>query len=152
MAETFKHQVEAINYIVKDDVNVLREQISRSLSEIDRLLGAGKQDENDYYTVRAADTIYQIPMKEILFFETCGTHRVTVYSENRSVEFRGDLSDIARQLPADYLRVHQSFLVNRAAVGEVDLKGNTLRLIDGSEIPVSRRGKKVLLWRGCLSI
>jgi len=144
MPETFKYRVEAIDYIVKDHVDVLKEQISECLCEINGLLGIEKQDYEDYYTVKAADTIYRIPMKEILFFETSASHRLTLYSKFQSIEFRGDLSKIEQELPDDYLRVHQSFLVNKEAVSRVDKKRNILTLKDGSEIPISRRGKRAL--------
>ncbi|MGL6198534.1 MAG: LytR/AlgR family response regulator transcription factor [Lachnospiraceae bacterium] len=145
MQETFKYHIEAINYIIKDSVDELKQQISESLSEINVLIGKEQQDYENYYTVKVADTVYQIPMKEILFFETAAPHRLTLYSKYRSIEFRGDLSKIEQELKNDYLRVHQSFLVNKEAIKEVDKKLNILKLVDGSEIPISRRGKKVLL-------
>jgi len=145
MAETFKYQVEAINYIIKDNTEILKEQVSASLNEINALIGADKQDPQDYYTVKAADTVYHVPMKEILFFETSAAHRVTLHSKHQNVDFRGDLSKIEQEMSGEYLRVHQSFLVNKEAVNELDKKTHIARLIDGSEIPISRRGRKVLL-------
>lgn len=145
MPETFKYRIEAINYIIKDHIEEMKDQISESLSDINNLIGIEQQDQENYYTVKGVDTVYQIPMKEIFYLEISGSHQVTLHSKYRSVEFRGDLSKIEKELNCDYVRVHQSFLVNREQITLVDKKNNTLRLKDGNEIPISRRGKRELL-------
>lgn len=145
MPETFRYRVEAINYIVKDDIDILKEQISETLCEINNLVTSEQKDYENYYTIKAVDTIYQIPIKEILYFETCAPHRLTLYSISSNIEFRGDLSQIEQELHENFLRVHQSFLVNKDVIKSVDRKNNILKLSDGSELPISRRRKKDLL-------
>lgn len=145
MPETFKYRVEAMNYIVKDSDEELREQIAKTLKDINSLRESVKKDSENYYTIKVANSIYHIPMEEILFFETSAPHRVTLHCESRNIEFRSSLSKIEKELPEGYIRAHQSFIVNREAIFEVNKIQSILILKDGSEIPISRRGKRVLL-------
>lgn len=145
MPETFKYRVEAMNYIVKDSEEELKEQIAKTLKDINSLRESVKKDSENYYTIKVANSIYHIPMEEILFFETSAPHRVTLHCESRNIEFRSSLSKIEKELPEGYIRTHQSFIVNREAIIEVNKIQSILILKDGSEIPISRRGKRVLL-------
>ncbi|MGL6200109.1 MAG: LytR/AlgR family response regulator transcription factor [Lachnospiraceae bacterium] len=144
MADTFKYHVEAVNYIIKDRVDVLREQVGQSLCEINELVKVDNCDLHSYYTVKSGEIVYQIPMEEMLFFEVSGSHRLTLCSECHRIEFGGNLNEIEEELQEQYLRVHQSFLVNREAIVNINKRRNILLLKDGSEIPVSRRGRRVL--------
>lgn len=143
--ETFKYRLEAMSYLYKDVPEKLNEQIGENLAEIHQLITKEVDDLESYYTVKVSDISYQIPVKEILFFETSPTHhRIILHAENRMLEFRGDLKNIEKQLGETFLKIHRSYLVQLHQIEKVNFSDNTLILKNGSVCLMSRKGKKML--------
>lgn len=110
----------------KDDVEVALDLALRRLAlQADRPLR---------FQTRGAQRV--VRPQEILYLES-DLRLVRVHLRGEAVEAYGKLSDLARLLPDRFVRCHQSFLVNLDYVASLDAA--TLRLTDGSELPVSRR-------------
>lgn len=73
MFETFKYRLEAMSYLIKEDLS-FGKQIKQCLDDIHHLISAETNDINSYYTIRVADNTYQLPVKEILYFECHCSH------------------------------------------------------------------------------
>lgn len=144
MFETFKYRVEAMSYLIKADVS-LKEQIRHCLDDIYNLISVEKNEFESYYAIRVADIAYQIPTKEILYFETSdNSHNIIVYTNDRRLEFRGNLNAIEKEIGSSFLRVHRSFLVNHQHIDSVNYVENTVALNNGVICLVSRKGKRLL--------
>lgn len=76
--------------------------------------------------------------QEILYVES-DLRLVRVHLRGEVLEAYGKLSEVAQILPDRFVRCHQSFLVNLDYVA--GLEAAALRLVDGSELPVSRRNR-----------
>ncbi|MFV0393305.1 MAG: LytR/AlgR family response regulator transcription factor [Coprobacillaceae bacterium] len=110
--DTFKYRLEAMSYLIKDDSENLSKYIKDCLDEIHTLILNEKKDIESYYTVRNGDSVYQIPIQDILFFETSNAnHRIILHTKNRILEFRGDLSSIEKEIEGSFYRVHRSYLI-----------------------------------------
>ena len=150
MFETFKHRVEAMSYLIKEDLS-LGKQIRHCLDDIHKLIMAEKTETESYYTVRVADIVHQIPVKEILYFETShDSHRVIVYTSDRQLEFRGALNALEKEMGTAFLRVHRSFLIHSKYITIVNSVENTITLNGGISCIVSRKGKRLLKEQGLL--
>ena len=68
--ETFRYQLEALDYIVKDDREKMFAGIRKCLASVVERMQNEKDDTREYFTVKFMDTVRHIPMDEILFFET----------------------------------------------------------------------------------
>ena len=73
---------------------------------------------------------------EIIYLES-SLHLVRVHTARETVEAYTKLGDLLRQLPARFVRTHQSFAVNLDAVSALDAAAVTLNT--GETVPVSRR-------------
>jgi len=150
MFETFKYRLEAMSYLIKDD-SALGEQICHCLDDIHNLVITESKAVNSYYTVRVADNSYQLPIKDILYFETStNSHHVTVHMANRRLEFRGNLTAVEKEIGLSFLRVHRSFLVNSQHVASVSNTENIVTLDNGATCFLSRKGRRLLKEQGIL--
>lgn len=144
MAETFRYRLEAMGYLTKDSPDKLEDQIKECLIEIDKMVTDEKQDIKGYYSIKSGDINYQISIEDILFIETSGSHRVSLYTTNDMYEFRGDLVKIEKELTEGFVRTHQSYLVNLKYIKEVNYREGIIILKNNSECLLSKKGKKLL--------
>ena len=146
--KTFQYHVDALDYIVKDDIlkmlpairDCLRVIAKRMLEEMDAETSAAP-----YFTVKMADSLRHIPLAEIICFETSPrTHRILLYTESERLDFIGKLSEIEEQAGNNFIRCHRAFLVNREKIRSVDLKNNEITMQNGQICLVSRSMKPKL--------
>jgi len=143
--ETFKFRVEAMSYIIKDKPEKLASQIRDCLKEIEMLADSKGNDMGGYFTVKVGDSNYQIPMLDILCFETSDAiHKIVVRTASQRLEFRGGLSSVYKELGKDFLKIHRSYVVQINKIKQVNYADQTLVLADDSVRLISRKGKKLL--------
>lgn len=148
LLETFKYRLEAMNYLIKEDV-LLENQLGRCLDDIHHLISQENCHQDSYYTVRIADMAYQIPIHEILYFETAyNSHCVVLYTLHRRLEFRGNLNAIEKEMDSSFLRIHRSFLIHMGYITVINNADNTLLLNHCITCPISRKGKRLLKEKG----
>lgn len=156
LKETFRYRLEAMGYLTKDNPDEMEEQIRECLIEIDKMVTSEKYDTKNYYTIKSGDKNYQISIEEIVFLETSGPHRISLYTMKDMYEFRGDLVKIEKELKESFIRIHQSYLVNLNYIKEINYKDNIIVLKNNSECFLSKKGKKllreVLLKEGNISV
>lgn len=141
---TFKYQVEALDFIVKDgDEDEIKERILSTIrTAVARHVktGTGK-----VFQVKQDDKVIQLPLDEIIYIETTGTrYKLNLYTHQRRLSLNGELKKIEADLDERFIRSHQSFLVNRDHITAYQFPKNEFTLSDGSVIPMSRAGKKIL--------
>ncbi|MCF0260265.1 MAG: response regulator transcription factor [Erysipelotrichaceae bacterium] len=91
-----------------------------------------------------------IPAYCIMYLES-DDHYVRICCKRGTVyRMRSKLGDIQKLLPDNFVRCHQSFLVNLDYISTIEK--NTIFLTNGTSIPVSRAYKKGLsqIWVDCL--
>ncbi len=81
-----------------------------------------------------------IPYKNICYFES-NAKKVTLHLRDGSHRycFTAKLEDIQKMLPGQFLRCHQSYLVNLDEVRKLDGKGHTFVLNNNDYVLISRR-------------
>jgi len=118
---TFKHKINALDYIVKDKPEEIKTRIHECIKESHDLCLKEKQEQMKYFKVDANGEVWSIPYNEILFFETHANvrHRVILHTENGKIDFRGFLSEIEKLIP-EFYRAHKSYYLNIDKINYID--------------------------------
>ena len=91
-----------------------------------------------YFAVKNRDMLFRVDFHDILYFES-RQRVVTLHAVKQKIDFYAKLNDVERRLPPGmFVRCHQSYLVNIAAVRTFDRVCRRLGLTNGDEIEVSR--------------
>ena len=144
---TFQYHLEAFDYIVKCG-GVQRESIDRCLEALHlRLKQEAQKDVDEIYSVKVGDTFKNVPVQDILFFETSQKgHHVILHTECSRMDFVGNLNEIEGQMGERFIRTHRSYLVAVEKITEIDLKHNKVKA-GKQECLVSRKMKSALMER-----
>lgn len=91
-----------------------------------------------YFTVKNKDSFLRINLDEISFFES--RQRLAIlHSRKHTVEFYAKLSDIIASLPPnDFIRCHQSYIVNMHKISRLDKANRCFILSSGAVIEISK--------------
>ena len=122
------YAVGAVGYLVKP---VSEEKLS---SLLDRAAAALEQRAPAVYTLRNAQGMFKIPLREILYAAS-DRRQVTLTTSRGDYTFYGKLDDVAAQLGAGFVRIHQRYLVNARAVSAV--VGASVQ-VGEARLPISR--------------
>lgn len=140
--ETFRYQLEAMDYVVKGDNDRLKRRIQSCLSNAESRITADIQDNTPYYSLKILDTVRHIPLHQILYFEAIGRkHLVLLRMLDETLEFYGSLTAIEEELGERFWRCHRGFLLNRQHIHQIHLKDNEIELTNGERCLLSRRAK-----------
>lgn len=141
-AETFRYQLEAMDYVVKGDNELITKRIQTCLANVENRILAEPKESNQYYPLKISDTIRHIPLSQILYFEAIGRkHLVMLRMTDEILEFYGSLTAIEEELGERFWRCHRGFLVNREHIHQILLKENIVELTKGERCLLSRRAK-----------
>ena len=111
---------EQINDVMETAVNIIKKKNQRFKFQI------GK----DYYYVPVADIVYFESMKR----------KIKIVTLRETYEFYGKLKDIKKQLPEDFIIIHQSFVINRQHV--LRYTHEKVELVTGTILGISQIKRK----------
>jgi len=137
---TFEHKVEALDYIVKDQSELIESKIVECLQTgYTRYLDKA-HSRRELYSVKSGEQIWNIPVDEILYFETDLTtrHRIVLQTIDSRISFRGYISSIAKESPSFY-HCHKSIVVNVNNIKNIDTSLLNAKLINGDIVTVARQ-------------
>lgn len=127
-AEPLHYLVKPINY--PQFYNVM----NRAIEKLD-------QNKNGYFVATFNNDIYNIPLREILYFESF-KRIVIITTFDKGYQFYAKLDDIERELEKKgFIRCHQSYLVNSIFIRKIEK--DTVYLVNGKEIRISRTKSKI---------
>ena len=127
-AEPLHYLVKPVNY--SQFYNVM----NRAIKKLD-------QNKNGYFVATFNNDIYNIPLREILYFESF-KRIVIITTFDKGYQFYAKLDDIERELEKKgFIRCHQSYLVNSIFIRKIEK--DTVYLVNGKEIRISRTKSKI---------
>lgn len=139
MSLTFTYKVEAMDYIIKDEPATIQEKIQDCLSRINDYFTSEATQESDRIKLKVNNQIRVFDLKEVMFFETAGkSHKLKLHLTNNRIELYGNLGDL-EELSENFVRIHKSYLVNKANVVTIDRKNRMVELENGETCLVSVR-------------
>ena len=126
---TFKYKVEALDYVVKGDIDSLEANIrSCILNAYNKFLNT-KTERKKFFYAKLGQKVLHIPFEEIIFFETASIpHKVIIHTINRRVEFYGHVGQILKELDARFYQCHKSAIINKDHITMVDKKNREIHL------------------------
>lgn len=144
--ETFRYHLEALDYIVKESMEIMKEGLRHSLSVVTERMRAERREQREFFSVKVMDVVRHVPVDEIMFFEAAArTHRIALHGANDLFDFMGSLRELEGQLGDRFLRTHRAYLVNVEQIAELDLKGREIRMKNGERCLFSKNMKRQLL-------
>lgn len=143
---TFIYKVEAMDYIIKDTYENIRERIHQCIMNASKKYIAKTTELQKNFTLRIQDKIISVEYDEILFFETSPTiHKIILHGVNRNVEFYGNIKDIEEKLDERFCRCHRSYLINKNNIKEIDKSERMIYMKNGEACLASTRLIKSLI-------
>jgi len=150
---TFEYKIEAMDYIVKNDLNVesrickcLQNANSKFTSKeatlLDKFVVKINRDATGFMgsTKLSKDCIISLDSRKIMYFETSVEikNSVIVYTSDGNFEFRGSLTQIEKQLDKTrFYRCQRNIIVNLENIVAVDAVRLTSLFANGMVIPIS---------------
>lgn len=131
--ESFK--VNAFQYILIDE---LEHYLSETLNSALELLN----DQDTYFQYTFGKNKFRVLYRNIIYFESKKRIINIVTNNPREINYFYKRVDILeKELNGKhFIRCHQSFIVNKAYIE--DLEGDVLTLADGNKLPISKRYKR----------
>lgn len=143
---TFLYKVEAMDYIIKDNYKNISERMNECIKNAHDKYKAKATELQKTFSFKIDDKIINVNYNDIYFFETSTTiHKVIIHCQNRIIEFYGKMKDIENTLDERFCRCHNSFIINKDKIKEIDKKARIAYLSNGEDCLVSTRGIKSLL-------
>lgn len=136
------YEVKAFRYILKTDlVNAFSRVFSECLLELKKL-------DTSFFTVKTSSNVKNIPLSDILYFES-NKRLLNIHTKNEVVSFYEKLDNVENELKEkDFIRIHQSFLVNAQKIKSVSK--DSVLLSNDFSLPVSKskatKVKEAYLW------
>ena len=143
---TFIYKLAALDFIIKDNADMLKEKLLSTLKEAHRrYLKLGEQDNIQKLQIKMAGRTQNIDFQSIYFFEASqDSHKIILHLENEHIEFYGRLKNY-EDLHPDFYRCHKSFVVNKSKIKNIDSKERAIFLDNGELCYASARLIKGLL-------
>lgn len=124
----------------REQQNNQREQLLRTKLEY-KIAQSQQQTSPSTLSISNAGAIERISTADILYCQAAGDYVELHCANRRMILFTGSLKILEEQLPATFIRVHRSYLVNLDQVKSLknDAGKGKLILQNGGDVPVSRR-------------
>ncbi|OOM79584.1 accessory protein regulator protein A [Clostridium puniceum] len=147
---TFQYKVQALDYIIKGDVNILKTKVADCLNAVHTTLNAAKAKVDTKISIEVGNNVVLLDFEDILFFETAGKeHKISVHTFNGQSEFYGTLKNIEKTVSSDFYKTHRSYLVNTKKIKSIDKNNMVIEMVNDEICYVSLRYLKGLL-KKCL--
>ncbi|MGE9310486.1 LytR/AlgR family response regulator transcription factor [Niabella sp. CJ426] len=116
------------------------ERFVKAVQRAEALLSQPK----DFFFVKVKSKMQKIYKSQIIYVESKRNSICFLLKENRVYETLGNMEEMMVTLGnKDFMRVHQSFIVNLAAIES--LEGNMLALEGKKEVPIGRTYKEAVM-------
>lgn len=142
---TFTYHVEALDFIVKDEIINLRSNVLKALeTAYQKYIKIGLHPDMKYYPVKMGVFVKNIELNSIISFESSGlAHKVVLHTLHGTYEYYDSLNTI-EEFDNDFFRIHRSYIINIKNIYRLDKKLKQVVMIDGNVFPVAFRRVKLL--------
>lgn len=142
---TFKYQVEALDFIIKDESTDLHQAIVKALAmAFEKYKKIGERLNNRYYQIKMGEYVRNINLDDILYFKVGSlAHKVILSTKQGQFEFHQSLNEI-EDFDEMFFRCHRSFIIYIENIQEVNWKLKTVVMKNGDKCPLAFRKLKPL--------
>ncbi|KRK83313.1 response regulator [Companilactobacillus bobalius DSM 19674] len=142
---TFKYQIEALDFILKDYPEKIQGRIIEDIDLCNRQFEESASDSEEYYQIKTGELVRSIKVSDILFFESSPVpHKVIVHLKDGQFEFYSTIKRIEDENES-FFRCHKSYVVNVDNVESVNKHTREATMIDGEKVLCSVLGTRTLV-------
>lgn len=117
--------------------------LRRKSSDLEEALNLSTQEE-PHLNIKTGHKFQPIPLSEILWIQS-DDYCVKIHTENQSFTLRKSMKALEEQLSQyGFIRVHRGALLNMSFFHQVNFDSSVIRLINATELPLSKSGAKTL--------
>ena len=136
---SYIYKVEALDYIIKDDIKKIEERIKSCLERANKKLSADNI-EMKKIKIKQGDSIFSISIDDIYYFETSEkAHKIVLHKKEEVVEFIGNLKSLESSVNDNFFRCHKSYLINKSKIKEINTKDKTVLMENDKVCLVSKK-------------
>lgn len=142
---TFKYQIEALDFILKDYPEKIQSRIIEDIDLCNKQFEESAAISEDYYQIKTGELIRSIKVSNILFFESSPVpHKVIVHLKDGQFEFYSTIKQIESE-NENFFRCHKSYVVNVNNVRSINKHTREATMIDGEKVLCSVLGVRTLV-------
>ena len=142
----FTHKIQALDYIIKEDLDQMVCRISECLSLAYRNLISEKNHKRDFFKVESGCGTYLAASEDAIYFEYIDNRKIRLYTKDRQLNLKGSIKKMENK-GENFFYCHKSFVVNVTKVKKVCSKELEVEMINGATIPISIKKVKTLVER-----
>lgn len=123
-----------------------KSQVTRMLCEaidVVKLRAREQLFNNEVFVFSTREGTIRVPYSQILYFEA-RNKKISLCTSRTEMDFYATLDGIMHKVPEYFLRCHKGFIVNKHLVNQVNLGENSLHLIGGFQVPISRSYRETI--------
>lgn len=146
---TFKYKCEAMDFIVKGSETNIDDRIRECLKEANiRFLGRDNKHK-EVFIFKFGDTFSHEEFGNIVFFEinADNTHKVSMYSMQRAVDFRSSLKEVETGLDNRFIRCNNSCIINIDMIENINKRERLVTMKTGQKIDISIRSVRPIIMK-----
>ena len=125
-------KIQPLDFLVKPVSNgQIKEVLVRSIKQ--------KQSLGSCFEFQKGGVEFRIPTRNIIYF-TSMDKKIRIVTKDGEEEFYGKLKSILEALPADFMMIHQSYIINRLYVSEYSYDSE--KMSEGTILSISKPYRK----------
>lgn len=134
----YEYEIEALNYILKDDPKIVKNKIEQCLQKAYTRYIDFASDEHYHLVIKASSTTYFIKFDDIILIRTSVIpHQIEIIKKDGIFSNYGKLKDILKRLDNRFFRIHNSYIININCIKNINMKAKEIKMCDGTIIPAS---------------
>lgn len=136
---TFKYKVEAMDYIIKDEMHDMQKRIVDALEQAKRHFQKDGNNGEERIKIKIGNKVRVFPMKDVMFIETSQVpHKLVLHLDQSTVEFYGKINEI-EGISSSLVRAHKSFVLNIQNVESLNRNDYEVTMRNGEICPIAIR-------------
>lgn len=125
-------KVQPLDFLIKPvPAEQIREVLIRSIKQ--------NSSTEACFEYQKGNSIFRVPIRDIAYFMSMDKKIIIVKKDGKE-DFYGKLKSIAETLPADFLMIHQSYIINQAYVSEYSYE--VVKMVNGENLNISKPYRK----------
>lgn len=141
---TFKYKVEAMDYIIKDEMQDMQKRIVEALEQARKHYQKDRNDVEERIKIKIGNKVRVFPMRDVMFIETSQVpHKLVLHLDQSTVDFYGKINEI-ESLSKSFIRAHKSVVFNIKNIAALNKKDYEVIMRNGEVCPVAIRKMSML--------
>lgn len=142
----YECNMEAMNYILKDDPKRMKAQIEKCLQNAYERYKSASLNTDTFLSLKSAGSTTFIKKSDIICIQaSCIPHQIDIYKTNGVVSVYEKLNTMEGSLNEHFFRIHKSSIINMEHIDEIIHNTKSVKMDDGSVIAASAPKLRALI-------